>query len=261
MSELNKNRGAVIKDYGSLTVSLLPCLKDNYVFVLEEASTGAVIAVDPPNSETIRSYLDERHLALSEIWITHHHHDHVGGVLELQQHYSCKVRGSAEIPGRIPGLTHSVQKTGSWYIDDFQVCVLTLPGHTLDHIAYWLKNNHYSILFSGDVLFGFGCGRVFEGTYEQMIESLNKITSLPDATEVYCAHEYTESNLRFTESLCNDEDIRLRGEQVRDLRRSHQPTVPLSLSEEKRTNLFLRALTHSNAIAEFGRLRDLRNTF
>lgn len=247
--------------YGDLKVSILPCLKDNYIFILEHSQLRGAVVVDPPESQGVMAFLRERSLSLAEIWITHHHHDHVGGVLALQLEESCGVRGSAQIPGRIPGLSIPVQGGSSWSLGSFMVEVLFLPGHTLDHIAYWVHSQDYSLLFSGDVLFGFGCGRVFEGTYEQMFASLEIIMSLPETTQIFCSHEYTENNLRFTESIMQNESITQRAQRVRQRRREDKPTVPLSLHEEKLTNLFLLTRNHQKPIAEFRRLRDERNSF
>ena len=252
--------------FGGWTVYLLPCLLDNYIFVLHHEQIIKTIVVDPAESNVVRRFLQKKNFNLDEIWITHHHVDHIGGVVSLKDIYSCKVRGSVKIPGRIPEVDYSTESESHWSISEFEVSVLELPGHTHDHIAYWLKNEKYSLLFSGDVLFGLGCGRLFEGSYEQMFSSLKIIYSLPDNTQVFCTHEYTEQNLKFTQSLISihDEAIDQRAQMVEGRRKADLPTVPLSLLEEKQTNLFLRVFTSINSVDsynEFRRLRELRNNF
>lgn len=248
--------------FGSLKVSLLQCLQDNYVFVLQSSLGTSCVVVDPTESLLVDDFLIEQDASVEEIWITHHHHDHIGGVASLKEKYRCAVRGAQIVPGRLADVTQPIAEGASWSWAEYQVTVLALPGHTLDHMAYWLRSAEHSLLFSGDVLFGAGCGRVFEGTYEQMLESLQKIAQLPEHTQVFCSHEYTQKNLEFSLSvLPNDRLLKARASQVEALRAQGKPTVPLLLSEEKQTNLFLRTLRFQNAITEFTKLRDWRNRY
>jgi hydroxyacylglutathione hydrolase len=247
---------------GNLQVWVLSCLEDNYVFVLHDSKTQTTVVVDPAEAQVVNKLLASRALNLSEIWITHHHADHVGGVSQLHQEHKAEVRGSLQIPGRIPCVTKAIDKASSWKFGEWTVSVLALPGHTLDHVGYWLSREQDSLLFSGDVLFGMGCGRIFEGTNEQMLESLTQIANLPDCTQVFCSHEYTERNLEFhlQQEPVNDATI-MRRDRVRTLRRQRLPTVPLALQEEKETNLFLRVLREKSPLEMFRALREARNHF
>lgn len=248
--------------FSSLTVWLLPCLTDNYIFVFYNSENQTTVVVDPADGLIVEEFLKSKELKLNEIWVTHHHADHIGGVLYLKDQYSCEVRGSLRIKGRIPGVSIAVNEHSEWSFGYFKVSVLDLPGHTHDHIGYWMRDEKESLLFSGDVLFGLGCGRLFEGTYEQMMGSLKMIMELPTETQVFCAHEYTKRNLEFTlEQRPLDLKIEERKNRILHLLQHHQPTVPLTLKEEKETNLFLRAINSLNPLAEFRSLRDLRNHF
>lgn len=248
--------------FSSLKVWLLPCLTDNYIFVFYNSENQNTIVVDPADGLIVEKFLKFNGLCLNEIWVTHHHADHIGGVLYLRDQYSCEVRGSTQIKGRIPGVSISVNDVSEWSFGHFKVQVLELPGHTHDHIGYWLRDEKESLLFSGDVLFGLGCGRLFEGTYEQMMNSLKKIMDLPEGTQVFCAHEYTKRNLDFTlEQKPHDLKIEVRKNKILNQMQKHLPTVPLTLKEEIETNLFLRAINSANSLAEFRSLRELRNHF
>lgn len=248
--------------FNSLTLWILPCLQDNYIFIFKEMNSSQVIVIDPTDFHTVDSFLQEQNLTLNEIWITHHHADHIGGVEKLRNHYSASVRGHNQKLDRLPKLDIPLQSHFQWKLHEFEVTVYHLPGHTLDHIGYGLKNNTHSLLFSGDVLFGMGCGRVFEGSYEQMMQSLKIISNLPTNTLIFCSHEYTEKNLSF--SLNEDPSnpaILSRKEKIQSLREQGKPTVPLLLDEELKTNLFLLALQSERPLEEFQRLREARNRF
>lgn len=249
-----------VLELGPLKIWRLPCFEDNYIFLLYNLSLDQTVVVDPGSELVVEKFLEQQRKLdhplgapkevpskIDEIWVTHHHDDHAAGVKPLQQKYSALVRASS-------------LNDQPWAWGDFQVRILDLPGHTLDHVGFWLESGSVSLLFSGDVLFGMGCGRVFEGTYKQMLESLQVIAALPDSTLVFCTHEYTETNLQFSQKIQPDDQlIRERGERIRDLRRRGEPTVPLLLGEEKQTNLFLRSLMADNPLAAFTDLRDKRN--
>jgi hydroxyacylglutathione hydrolase len=184
--------------------------------------------------------LQARGWTLSHILNTHHHNDHIGGNLALVQATGAKVVGSRKDAARIPGIDVEVVDGDSFMLGGAAAMVMEVPGHTSGHIAYWFPNNQ--ALFCGDTLFGLGCGRLFEGTGEQMWHSLRKFLALPDETKVYCAHEYTEANGRFARTVeRQNPDLMARIDDIRIKRQKHQPTVPLLLGEERRTNPFLRA--------------------
>lgn len=260
---------------GPLRVFTLPALQDNYIFVIHHEETQQTIVVDPAEAGPVVEFLDLHQWSLSEIWITHHHHDHVGGVAALRARYHCQVRGSILLEERWPQLITGALKEGARLgLGMFTVEVVGLPGHTLDHLGYYVHSakdasiddaagkNAVSWLFSGDVLFGLGCGRVFEGTHQQMVASLEKIAVLPCSTKVFCTHEYTEKNLDFAMQIARVNEVLLqRAESIKKLRQLSRPTVPLTLHEEKMTNPFLLLLGSSDPVAEFSKLREARNRF
>jgi hydroxyacylglutathione hydrolase len=237
-------------------------LQDNYIFLLQEHHSKQTIVVDPGDATTVLNFLRNHSFPIEEIWVTHHHRDHVEGVKELKTAFSALVRGSAQIPGRIPELTTAVTQNTSWALGEFTVQVLELPGHTHDHLAYWVHTESHSLLFSGDVLFGLGCGRLFEGSFEEMFSSLQRISALPPETHIFCTHEYTQQNLEFSLVQAPDlEALSVRATKVRALRRNCQPTVPLRLSEELQSNLFMRSLMEPMGLETFKSLREARNVF
>lgn len=219
-----------------LQVIPLPAFRDNYIWLLHDGHCAAV--VDPGDAGPVFNYLALHGLALVAILVTHHHGDHVGGVRELLERFDVPVFG----PRResIPGLTHPVEGGSIVRIPaldvDFQV--LDVPGHTRGHVAYYGANG----LFCGDTLFACGCGRLFEGTAEQMHRSLQKLAGLPPETRVYCAHEYTLSNIRFAKAVePANADLLAREREILAQLAQHRPTLPSTIDLERRTNPFLRA--------------------
>ena len=222
-----------------MKVYQIPDLEDNYIHILHN-SNGEVAAIDPCTAEPVNQFLKKKNWSLNYILNTHHHYDHVGGNLELQKKWDCTVIGFEKDKKRIPSITKTVKENEEWRWGD-QVChILFIPGHTLGHIAYWFKTS--DILFCGDTLFSMGCGRLFEGTPSQMLNSLNQIKKLPEKTQIYCGHEYTALNGRFAlEIEPQNKTLQKRLKDVLQKRKSNQSTVPFSLSEELQTNPFLRA--------------------
>lgn len=252
----------IINVENDINIYCLPALKDNYIFILHFLNEDRVIAVDPSEPESVEKFLKSKNLSLSEIWITHHHSDHIGGVNLLQAEYQCLVRGSGQRQGLIPKLSHPVEDQIVWNWGNSTISILFLPGHTLDHVGYWVQTSTTSLLFSGDVLFGLGCGRVFEGTYEMMLQSLHTIFLLPEKTLVFCSHEYTLNNIEFAQNVLGDfETLRERIAKVRKQRAQGLATVPLVLEEELKTNPFLLSLQSDQPLLVFTRYRDLRNNF
>lgn len=227
-----------------LQIVSLPLLVDNYAYLLRSQEVTAV--VDPSEAGPVLAKLRELGWKLDFVWNTHHHADHVGGNRELQSVTGCAILGAEKDRSRIPGLTVAV-KEGDWIpLGDTGARVIENPGHTLGAISYWFEKDE--AVFTGDTLFTAGCGRLFEGTPEMMFESLGRLKALPDATRVFCGHEYTESNLRFAASVFPED--RAITERLRS-----KPRVPASIAVEKQTNVFLRAGT-SDEFAALRRKKD-----
>jgi hydroxyacylglutathione hydrolase len=227
----------------ALRILTVPAFNDNYLWLIHDGVHAAV--VDPGDARPILAALKEHDLTLTAILLTHHHADHIGGVPELLQHYAVPVFGPAH--ESIPTLTHKLVEGDMVTLTqpDLQLSVLDVPGHTSGHVAY-LRQERSSAketvwLFCGDTLFAGGCGRLFEGTPAQMVSSLDKLSALPDATLVFCAHEYTLSNLRFA-SFVEPDNVALAARVERDTaqRAQGKPTVPSTMAMEKASNPFLR---------------------
>ncbi len=225
-----------------LTVSAIPAFSDNYIWCLSHSGHGLALVVDPGQAGPVVSHLKAHDLTLDTILITHHHPDHVGGVRELQAAYpDCQVIGPADSPFKAASRMVRAGDEVRWQDLVFQV--LAVPGHTLDHIAYFTETKVAGrpVLFCGDTLFVCGCGRLFEGSPAQMRQSLHTLRNLPERTAVYCAHEYTLANLRFARSwLPQDQALADFEAQCRAARDAGKPTVPSTLGDEKRLNPFLR---------------------
>lgn len=228
----------------------------NYIWLLEHTTSRDVIVVDPTEAEPVEQYCHEHGLNLSQIWLTHWHKDHIGGVPELLQSRNIPVYGPREELSKIPFITHPLQHEAHFKFHDLQVDVLAVPGHTLGHIVYFM--DAIDTLFCGDTLFAMGCGRVFEGTFEQMYHSLNRLAALPARTQVYCTHEYTLSNAKFALHVEPDNlALQQRYQQVEDLRLLNQPTLPSTIELELQTNPFLRV----DNVEEFQKLREMKDNF
>ena len=248
-------------------ISPIPAFKDNYIWLLKQGQQAFV--VDPGDAGPVIGCLEAQGLNLAGILITHHHADHQGGVAELTARWSCPVFAPAG--ESITGRTQALRGGEVIHVLGMPVEVLAVPGHTLGHLAYAARG----VLFCGDVLFGAGCGRLFEGSPAQMRQSLDRIAALPDETRIYCAHEYTLMNLPFAQAVePGNLLIAERLRRVREMRAASLPTVPLSLAEEKASNPFLRcqvpavieaALAHAavdrSEVEVFAALRRWRNDF
>jgi hydroxyacylglutathione hydrolase len=215
----------------------IPLLRDNYGYLIVCQKTNSAAIVDPSESEPVLRRIEQENITLTAILNTHHHRDHTGGNEGLLAGKKLEVYGHKSDQGRIPGLTRGVDEGDDITVGELRGKVLFIPGHTTGHVAYLFDNN----LFCGDTLFTAGCGRLFEGTAEQMQASLKKLMALPDETKVYCGHEYTESNLRFAMTLePKNHKLVSRLERVQALRARGLSTVPSTIEEEKHTNPFLR---------------------
>lgn len=218
----------------------IPAFSDNYLWLVDNGYSA--FAIDPGDAQPIIDILKQYSLSLESILTTHHHPDHIGGVNELVALTGATVIGPQS--AHIPQVNQIVRQDDTVAVLDFNFSVIEVPGHTLDHIAYFSDaNNPLSkpLLFSGDTLFAGGCGRVFEGSFSQMRESLSKLKQLPSETRIYCAHEYTQANLCFAEAVePNNAALQTRIADVNHRRSSHQTTVPSHLADELSTNPFLR---------------------
>ncbi|WP_077731201.1 hydroxyacylglutathione hydrolase [Methylocaldum sp. 14B] len=222
-----------------LEILQIPVLKDNYVYLIHDSQTGETAAVDPAEADPVLEALAAYGWTLTHVLNTHHHGDHVGGNLALKRRTGCRIVGSERDLKRIPGIDIAVGETTVLKVGSSEARVLDVPGHTRAHIAFWFAGA--DALFCGDTLFALGCGRLFEGTLEEMWRSLSKLRALPPETRVYCAHEYTQANGRFALTVePGNVALQQRMAQVDDLRRQNKPTVPSTLKEELATNPFLR---------------------
>lgn len=234
-----------------LSIDIVPILQDNYAYILRSGDQIAVL--DPGEAAPVISALDGR---LDYVLNTHHHGDHTAGNAELIKHYNAKLVAPAAESSRIKHADVQLSDGDIFEFGETRAHIIETPGHTSGGICYYFEDD--KILFTGDTLFSLGCGRLFEGTPEQMFASLQKIKTLPDDTHIYPGHEYTQSNAVFCLHMEPDNAaLQNRADQINDLRVQGKPTIPVSLGLEKETNVFLRA---ENA-SEFARLRQLKDRF
>ncbi len=222
-----------------LEIQQIPVLDDNYIYVLRDEATATVAVVDPAMAEPVLAFLEKRNWRLNFILNTHHHGDHVGGNRELIEKTGCKVIGASKDAARIPGITKRVGEGDEVLVGESQAKVFEVHGHTRGHIAYWFEKDN--ALFCGDTIFSLGCGKLFEGTPEEMWASLAKLRALPGDTRIYCAHEYTLENAQFAVvAEPGNEHLRKFVETAKAKRARGEPTVPSLLREECGANPFLR---------------------
>lgn len=249
-------------------IRLFPCLSDNFGYLIHDPVTKATASIDAPEAGPIIKALQREGWTLTDILVTHHHNDHVGGIAELKTKYNCRVVAPHDKGTAIPQVDERVKEGETIKVGNLTARVLETPGHTLDHISYMFDADH--ALFCADTLFSIGCGRVFEGTYPMMWDSLLKLRALPNDTRVYCGHEYTASNVKFALSVePNNPALKARAEEVAKQRAANQPTIPTLIRDEKEANVFLRADVPSVAAAVglagkspaevFGELRERKN--
>jgi hydroxyacylglutathione hydrolase len=222
------------------SVSAIPAFQDNYLWLL--ADGGHAVVVDPGDARPVQAFLDANRLVLDAILVTHHHLDHTAGISTLLKSWPVPVYGPRQEAHKIPGLTQLLDDGDTVDLLGQRFEVMALPGHTLGHIAYYCRTPE-PLLFCGDTLFSAGCGRLFEGTPQQMHDSLARIAALPDDTRVYCTHEYTLSNLAFAQAVePANADVAAHVATVQSLRSQQQPSLPTTLALERRINPFLRVL-------------------
>ncbi|MEZ4751408.1 MAG: hydroxyacylglutathione hydrolase [Bdellovibrionota bacterium] len=228
-----------VYDWPMLDIHLIPLLKDNYAYLLRDTESGKTAVVDPSLAGGVETALQSKSLKLDFILNTHHHYDHVGGNLDLKETYGCKIVGFAGDAERIPGLDIAVHPGDDFQLGNSTARILGASGHTRGHILYWFADAE--ALFSGDTLFSLGCGRLFEGTPEEMWNTLNGLRSLPDTTRVYCGHEYTADNATFALTVDPENPaLHERSREAESLRRTGLPTIPSTLRSEWECNPFLR---------------------
>ena len=218
-----------------LNVEPIKAYTDNYIWLVS-TNEGSIV-VDPGESKEILNLIDSNKIDLKGVLITHHHYDHTNGLLDLTNKINLEVYG----PKKIEGINNIVKESDKFSVIGIDFEVIEIPGHTLDHLAFYSSNNKEPILFCGDTLFAGGCGRVFEGTFEQMFKSLKKISNYPKETKIFCGHEYTISNLKF--ALKVDEDNKQLADEyisVKKLISSNIPSLPTDLNKELKVNPFLR---------------------
>lgn len=230
---------SVTNTSSALQIELVPCLKDNYAYLLHDTDTGTVGVVDPSEALPVIDALSRKNRNLTYILNTHHHYDHTGGNSELKARYGAKVIGSAIDKDRIPGIDIVLNDGDKWMFAGHEVLVIGTPGHTRGHLSFYFPRS--GVIFTGDTLFSLSCGKLFEGTPDLMLSSLRKIMSLPDETNIYCGHEYTLSNSKFALAIePKNEALQSYASHVANLRSKGLPTIPTTLKTEKSCNPFLR---------------------
>jgi hydroxyacylglutathione hydrolase len=239
-----------------MRIEIIPCLQDNYSYLIIDESNNSACVIDPSEADPIISFVENNNIKLKYILNTHHHFDHIGGNKELKKKFGSTVLGFKEDSHRIPEIDILLEDDQIWKAQNFIAKIIHIPGHTLGHICFYFFNE--KLIFTGDTLFSLGCGKIFEGTYKQMYDSLNKIKSLPEETKVYCGHEYTLNNSRFCIKH-DSENLELK-KKINDINKKIKnglPTIPSTIKEELDCNIFLR----TEDLESFSKLRDLKDNF
>ena len=252
-----------------IEIEQFSCLNDNYGYLVHDPVSGETTAIDTPDASKYLEVAEAKGWTITHIWNTHWHPDHAGGNLAIKEVTGCTIIGPAGEAARIPGIDRAVQAGDSVSLGSVEADVIDVPGHTLGHIAFHLPSE--SVAFVGDSVFALGCGRVFEGTMDMMWESLTRLKALPAETQLYCAHEYTQSNAKFAVTV--EPDNQALADYVawiNEVRAAGKPTVPTLLSRELATNPFLRAddpalqtaMGHpGDAVATFAEIRTRKDNF
>ena len=249
---------------------LFLCLKDNYGVLVHDTESGATASIDAPEAAPVEAALKATGWKLTDILVTHHHADHTDGILALKEKYKCRVVAPAAEAETIPGVDLTVREGDKVTVGKLSANVIETPGHTKGHISYWFHAD--KLAFVGDTLFSIGCGRVIEGDAQMMWQSLLKLRGLPDDTQFFCGHEYTEANVRFAKTIEPDNArLAARAAEVAKLRAAGKPTIPATIGAEKAENPFLRAdlpdvakivgLAGSPAWKVFAEIRERKNKF
>jgi hydroxyacylglutathione hydrolase len=239
-----------------MKIQIIPCLQDNYSYLIIDEESNIACVVDPSEADPIIKYLENTQIKLKFILNTHHHYDHVGGNQKLKEKYGASVVGYEGDKKRIPGIDIMVNDQDTWIHKNFEAKIIHIPGHTLGHICFYFYKDES--VFTGDTLFSLGCGKIFEGTYTQMFDSLMKLKELPKNTKVFCGHEYTLQNSKFC--IVHDENNENLKTKINDIKiklKTGLSTIPSTIKDELACNIFLR----SNNVETFSKLRDLKDNF
>jgi len=254
----------------TIQVIPIPCLTDNYAYIIFDDFSKTTGVVDPSEAKPIISFLEKKKFNLNYILNTHHHYDHIGGNIELKKKYNAKIIAFAGDKHRIPGIDVELANNQRWNFGNSTINVVHIPGHTLGHICFFFEKE--KIAFTGDTLFSLGCGKIFEGDHKQMLTSLNKIKKFPKDTIIYCGHEYTYKNAEFCMKYDNNNiDLKKKFEKIKKLRSQNLPTIPFVLKDELKSNIFLRCdqndlkiklnMKNEEDFKVFKKVRDLKDIF
>ena len=239
-----------------MKIQIIPCLQDNYSYLVINEKNNTACVIDPSEADPIIEYLDNNKIKLKFILNTHHHYDHVGGNKKLKEKYKAKVVGYREDKKRIPEIDILLDDQETWICENFEARIIYIPGHTLGHICFYFYKEES--VFTGDTLFSLGCGRIFEGTYSQMFDSLMKFKKLPENTKVYCGHEYTKKNSEFCIAYdANNKNLKDKIDDINIKLKNDLPTIPSTIKDELECNIFLR----SSNVDAFSKLRVLKDNF
>ena len=238
-----------------MLVETIRCLEDNFSYILIDQNKNACV-IDPSESVPIINFVEKNNIKIKYILNTHHHYDHIGGNTEIKKKYNAKIVAYKNDLHRIPDVDISLKNNQIWTAENFKSKIIHIPGHTNGHICFFFENE--KIAFTGDTLFSLGCGRIFEGTYEEMFISLKKLKELPKETKIYCGHEYTLKNSEFCLKYDkNNKRLQKKINEIKNKVNNNIPTVPSTIDDEIACNIFLRAKT----LGEFSKLRDLKDNF
>ena len=238
-----------------MLVETIRCLEDNFSYILIDQNKNACV-IDPSESEPIINFVEKNNIKIKYILNTHHHFDHIGGNKDIKKKYNAKIVAYKNDLHRIPDVDISLKNNQIWTSENFKSKIIHIPGHTNGHICFFFENE--KIAFTGDTLFSLGCGRIFEGTYEEMFSSLKKLKELPKETKIYCGHEYTLKNSEFCLKYDkNNKRLQKKINEIKNKVNNNIPTVPSTIDDEIACNIFLRAKT----LGEFSKLRDLKDNF
>ena len=239
-----------------MRVEIIPCLQDNYSYLIIDDTNNSACVVDPSEAKPIINFLKSKNIHLKYILNTHHHFDHIGGNKDLKKIFKSIVVGFKGDASRIPEVDILLEDNQVWKAENFKAKVLHVPGHTSGHICFHFFQE--KLVFTGDTLFSLGCGKIFEGTHKQMFNSLNKIKSLPEDTKVYCGHEYTLNNSNFCITYDPENpNLKNKIENIKKKIKDGLPTIPSTMKDELDCNIFLR----TNDLESFSKLRDLKDNF
>ena len=253
-----------------MKVEIIPCLNDNFSYIIHDETTNTVGVVDPSEFKPINDVIERKYKKLDYILNTHHHNDHIGGNRDLKKEYNAKIAASKIDKDKIEGIDFYLDEKKEFNFGNVIFKILFIPGHTLGHIGFYSKTE--KVVFTGDTLFSLGCGRIFEGTFDQMFNSIGKIKKLPKDTKIYCGHEYTKNNFEFCKSIdVTNKSLKKKEVWINERIKKGFPTIPVTLKEECSTNVFLRCddialkkelkMENSSEVLIFQKLRNLKDEF